>query len=95
MSNKDDNQLGNSLAFVAGAAISQRRREKKEEAKLQVADQLKKFSDLAKEGIITQEEFEKQKAKLLEVLNPQSKLLNFFRMALKDPKSDRPKTKDK
>lgn len=66
---KDNNDLGNSLAFITGFLSARKRREKKEEMennnKFGVADELQKLSVLLKEGAITQSEFDKQKSKLL------------------------------
>jgi len=73
---KNNNNSGNGLAFIAGVMLGRRRREKKEEMALRkeemenrnkfgVVDELKKLTDLLKEGIITQAEFDKQRAKLL------------------------------
>ena len=72
----DKNNLGNSIVFATAFAAARASRLKKQEMDLKkqemeimnkrgAADELKKFADLLKEGVISQTEFDTQKKRLL------------------------------
>jgi hypothetical protein len=53
------------LGFLASRYSRLKREEMAQKNKFGVADELKKLSDLLKEGVITQAEFDQQRKKLL------------------------------
>ena len=63
-----DNNSNFGLGLLAGV-LSKRKKEeiilKKKEVEIGVADELRKLNDLLKEGILTQDEFNNQRKKLL------------------------------